>query len=140
MARHEQGVIVNRLRMIAALLCVGVLGCGGDKSPQEQCEDLLGVVCGRAAKCILGAAGREDECFDALQRVSGCERVRQASRSYNSCVDRVESQTCPDLFHNSTPTKITVFLPAECSDVVDLMPSSADDRAELVVSRSPSLP
>jgi hypothetical protein len=128
---------MKRLRMIAALLCVGTLGCGGDKSPQEQCEDLLSVVCGRAVKCILGAAGREDECFDALQRVSGCERVLQESRSYGACVDRVESKSCPDLFQNSTPTKITVLLPAECSDVVDLMPSSADDRAELAVSTAP---
>lgn len=124
--------------MIAALLCVGMLGCGGDKSPQEKCEDLLGVVCGRAVKCILGATGREDECFDALKRVAGCERVLQESRSYDSCVDRVESQSCPDLFQNSTPTKITVFLPAECSDVVDLMQSAADDRVEMAVSSAPA--
>jgi hypothetical protein len=126
--------------MIAVLASVGVLGCGGDKSPQEQCEDLLSVVCGRAVKCILGAAGREDECFDALQRVAGCQRVRQESPSYDTCVDRVESQSCPDLFQNSTPTKITVFLPAECSGVVDLMQSSADDRAELALSSVPGEP
>ncbi len=120
--------------MIAALLGAGMLACGGDKSPQEQCEDLLSVICSRAVKCILGAAGREDECFDALQRIAGCQRVRQESPSYNTCVDRVEAQPCPDLFQNSTATNITVYLPAECSDVVDLMQSSADDRTEMAIS------
>ena len=112
-----------RLYMSAVVLGVAVLGCGGgaDRSPQEQCEDLLDVICGRATKCILGAAGRESECFDALQRVAGCERVRQESRRYDACVSRVEAQSCPDLFQNSTATKITVFLPMECNDVVDLM-------------------
>jgi hypothetical protein len=129
---------VKRLRMIAVLASVGMLGCGGDRSPQEQCEDLLEVVCGRAVKCILGASGREDECFDALQRIAGCERVQQESPSYDRCVDRVESQLCADLFQGSTPTKLTVFLPAECSSVVDLMQSSAEDRAEVAVSSVPS--
>jgi hypothetical protein len=126
--------------MIAVVLSVGVLGCGGgDPSPREQCEDLLDVICGRAVKCILGTAGREGECVDALQRVAGCERVRQESRSYDRCVDRVEAQLCADLFQNSTAAKITVFLPAECSDVVDLMNASGTDRAgaELAVSSAP---
>jgi hypothetical protein len=127
-----------RLHMIAVVLGVGVLGCGGsdDKSPREQCEDLLDVVCGRATKCILGAAGREGECFDALQVVAGCDRVRRESPSYDRCVDRVESQLCSDLFQNSTATKITVFLPAECNGVVDLTQSSDGDRvgAEMAVS------
>jgi hypothetical protein len=134
------GVIVKRLRMIAVVLSVGLSGCGGgDPSPREQCEDLLDVICGRAVKCILGAGGREDACFDALKRVAGCERIQQESRSYDRCVDRVESQLCADLFQNSTPAKITVFLPAECGDVVDLKPASGDDRpgAKMAASSAP---
>ena len=132
----NEGVIVTRLRMIAVVLSVGMLGCGGgDKSPREQCEDLLDVICGRATKC-LGAAGREDECFDALQRVAGCERVRQEALHYDSCVSRVEAQSCAALFQGSTAAKITVILPVECKDVVDLMPSSGAGRAgaEMAVS------
>ena len=35
-----------RLYMFAVVLGVAVLGCGGgtDRSPQEQCEDLLDVI------------------------------------------------------------------------------------------------
>jgi hypothetical protein len=121
--------------MIAVVLGVSVLGCGGDASPQEQCEELLHVVCGRAVKCILGAGGREDPCFDALQRVAGCERVRAASPSYDRCVDRVEAQLCPDLFKNSTATNITVYLPVECNDVVDLMQTSRGEMPVQLVPR-----
>jgi hypothetical protein len=122
---------VTRLRMIAVALSVVVLGCGGggDESPREQCEDLLDVICDRATSCILGAAGRQDECFDALQRVSGCDRVQRASARYDACVSRVEGQLCADLFQNSTATKITVYLPVECNDVVDLPQASGADRA-----------
>ena len=129
--------MVMRLRMIAVVLSAAVLGCGGgDKSPKEQCEDLLDVICGRAAKCILGAAGREDQCFDALQKVSGCDRVLRESPRYDACVSRVESQLCPDLFQSSTATKITVFLPMECNDVVDLPPTTRVDRAGAEISVS----
>jgi hypothetical protein len=116
--------------MIAVMVSVAVFGCGGgDKSPREQCEDLLDVICGRATRCILGTAGQEGECFDALQRVAGCERVRQESPRYDACVSRVEAQRCADLFQGSTPTKLTVLLPVECNDVVDLMQASGADRA-----------
>ena len=82
-------VLVARVGMIAVMLSAVVVGCGGgDKSPREQCEDLLDVICGRATKCIPNTAGREDECFDALQRVAGCERVRQESSRYDAWVCR----------------------------------------------------
>jgi hypothetical protein len=121
---------VRKSSLIALLFGVGVSGCSADKSPQQQCRDLLSVICDRAVKCIAGAEGREGACFDALERVAGCDRVDQESATYESCVDKIESQTCSSLFSNSTNTNIMVLLPAECADAVDLMEASPDDRAE----------
>jgi len=124
--KSHGGVIVNRTSIIVVLL-VAMLGCAADKSPKDECQELLGVICGRAVTCIPGATDRRDECFDALKRVAGCERVEQHSAMYDACVDRVESQTCSALFASSTSTNIMVFLPPECSDVVDLMQTSPGD-------------
>jgi hypothetical protein len=114
---------VRRSSVIAVLFGVGMSSCAGDKSPREQCQDLVSVICGRAVGCIAGAAGRKAECIDALEPIAGCERVDQPSAMYESCVDRVESETCSALFSNSTSMSIMVVLPAECNDVVDLQTS-----------------
>jgi hypothetical protein len=95
--------------------------CAGDKSPQEECQDLVSVVCSRAVGCIAGASGRKAECIEALEPMARCEQVEQHSSMYDTCVDRVESQSCSALFPNSTSSSIMVVLPAECTDVVDLM-------------------
>ena len=116
-----------RSNIIVVLFSVGTLSCAADMSPQQECQELIGVICGRAVTCIANASDRRDECFDALERAAGCERVIQHSEMYDACVDRVESQSCSTLFSNSTSTSIMVLLPAECNEVVDLIPTPRMD-------------
>jgi hypothetical protein len=126
---------VGRSNIIAVLFSVGMLSCAAEMSPQQECQELVGMICGRAVTCIANAADRRDACFDALERMAGCERVEQHSAMYETCLDRVESATCSELFSDSTNSNIKVLLPAGCEDVVDLMPGAGSSRMQVAPAR-----
>jgi hypothetical protein len=117
---------VRRLSIVV-MMGIGV-GCG-DKSPQEECEELVSSICDRAEDCLPGVPVEHDECTQDLRNLARCERVEVHSTSYEACMNRVEAISCQALFTEATTTRFTATLPQECNTVVDLPPTSLDGLA-----------
>lgn len=117
------------------MLGLGVLGCGSD-SPEEQCENLVSLVCDRAGECLPSVEPRHGECFQQLRRLARCERIASHSPTYDACMNSVEASACNVLFSELTSTRLMAILPSQCSAVVDLEASAARPVAPLPSSGS----
>jgi hypothetical protein len=109
--------MVARALVLAVLGCVG---CGGDKSPSEECEDLVDLTCDRAVECLPGASGMHAACVHAVEQAGlSCSATKSVKPSYDRCIDQLNEQSCRMLFPIDPDTgDQTTELPAECSGVL----------------------
>lgn len=96
---------------------VALVGCGGDASPQDKCEDIGDSFCDRAVECIAGAQGMHEECFSAYKAQGTCARAKDIGPSYDSCMDQIQGASCATLFPTSNG-EVSVALPNACRGVV----------------------
>lgn len=105
--------------MTAKLGCLAVavlLGCGTERSPVEQCDDLVDVLCDRGVQCLGGTTA---ECVQAVQTQLSCGAVKAVSASYDRCIDQLQAAGCASLFPLDPQTgEPALQLPADCMGVV----------------------
>jgi hypothetical protein len=102
------------------LAVLGCVGCGGEKSPSEKCEDLVNLACDRAVECLPGASGMHADCVQAIEQAGlSCTATKSVTPSYDRCIDQLDGQSCRILFPtDSTTGDQSLTLPAECSGVL----------------------
>jgi hypothetical protein len=124
------------------LAVLGCVGCGGDKSPSEKCEDLVNLTCDRAVECLPGVSGMHAACVQAVEQAGlSCSATKSVKPGYDRCIDQLDAQSCQTLFPTDSGTgDRTLELPADCSGVL-LTQSAAGEFAHVVrTSPRPSDP
>ena len=105
--------MIANLRYLAL---VWVVGCGGEPSPVEKCDDLLDVLCDRGVQCL---GGTHAECVQALQSALPCGSAKAVSASYDRCIDQLQGASCASLFPPDPQSgQPALRLPADCMSVV----------------------
>lgn len=122
--------MVAKAMVLAVLGCVG---CGGDRSPSEKCEDLVNLTCDRAVECLPGASGMHAACVQAVEQAGlSCSATKSVKPGYDRCIDQLNAQSCPVLFPIDPGTGDQMLaLPTECSGVL-LTQSAAGAFAHVV--------
>jgi hypothetical protein len=101
-------------------MMAAALGCGGSDSPEEKCDDLIGVVCDRAVECVPGAGTRAD-CVQQLQSAIPCGMAQSVTDSYDRCMDQLNDNSCAVLFPVNPDTgQMELVLPADCNGVIQV--------------------
>lgn len=120
------------------LAVLGCVGCGGDKSPGEKCEDLINLTCDRAVECLPGVSGMHAACVQAVEQAGlSCSATKSVKPSYDRCIDQLNEQSCRMLFPTDPDTgDQTIALPAECSGVL-VTQSAAGELDHVVRTNAP---
>lgn len=105
---------------VVVLAVLGCIGCGGDKSPSEKCEDLVNLSCDRAVECLSWASGMHTACVQAVEQAGlSCTATKSVKPSYDRCIDQLNEQSCRMLFPIDPNTGDQALeLPAECNGVL----------------------
>ena len=109
--------VASRLSLM--VLSLALVGCGSSKTPEEKCEDFLSVVCDRGVECLPGETLSHSSCVDTLETVIPCGMVESVADSFDSCMEKVETNGCATLFPRDEQGDAALVLPADCTGVLE---------------------
>ncbi len=99
-----------RLSCLVAVFAAGLaVGCEDEKTPVEQCDDLVSRICMRMSTC--GAVSSVSECRALLAGSLDCSRAVAVTSLYDTCMMDVEYVACA-AFAGAD------WLPATCQGVI----------------------
>lgn len=113
----NKSFLASSLVVLAGLM--GLVGCGGSDSPEEKCENFLSTVCDRGLECAPAETPSHASCVDALETVVPCGMVKSVGDSFDSCMDKVETNSCATLFPRDSQGEVSLVLPADCNGVLE---------------------
>lgn len=106
---------MKAIKFVSAILLLGTVGCGSDKSPVESCNQLDETVCARLYECYtpaaLAAAGfpaSESACVTMQQAADGCAAKTSSNfctagnavfhgDAVDGCLNQLDGLTCAEV-------------------------------------------
>jgi hypothetical protein len=117
--KFSGGRVSKSFSVSGLVVLLGLVGCGGGDSPEEKCENFLSTVCDRGLECAPAETPSHASCVDALESVVPCGMVESVGDSFDSCMDKVESNSCATLFPRDSQGEVALVLPADCNGVLE---------------------
>jgi hypothetical protein len=129
----------DQMRIFIGFCVVLAAACGGGKSAEDKCNDILDTLCDRIVECF-SPPPTHAECVAQISPSLPCASAKKVGSTYDSCINHLEDDSCGVLFPPDQNGDPTLELPSDCNGVIMArqapVPNSSPlyDEAELLVS------